>query len=65
MEIRQEMVDTALMTEDAYNDLFELAVVIAHAAFKPATDDHVTEVYERLVWNETHGLGHDGAATLH
>lgn len=65
MEIQSIAADTAPMNEQTCNDLFEAAVDMAYSAFKQVTDDHVLSVYERLVWNQAHGLGLHDVVTLH
>lgn len=65
MEIQLVKRDTAPMNERECDDLLELAINTAYQAFKHVTDDHVQGVFERLVWNCTHGLGNAGAVTVH
>ena len=46
-------------------EIIDRATELAYASFSCPTDDHITGIYDRLVWNELHGLGELGAVTLH
>lgn len=46
-------------------EIIDRATELAYAAFNCPNDDHITGIYDRLVWNELHGLGELGAVTLH
>ncbi|MFD4120335.1 hypothetical protein ACFWQD_03430 [Alcaligenes faecalis] len=46
-------------------EIIDRATELAYAAFNCPTDDHITGIYDRLVWNERHGLGELGAVTVH
>lgn len=46
-------------------EVIDRATELAYAAFRCPTDDHITGIYDRLVWNERHGLGELGAITVH
>lgn len=46
-------------------ELEDLAVDLALAAFKDPVDEHIQAIHERLVWNAQHGLGDQGATTIH
>ena len=65
MAIHSAIPDTARMNEQTYDDLFEEAIELAYTRFPHVSDDHVTAVFERLAWNQTHGLDTAGAVTVH
>lgn len=46
-------------------EIIDRATELAYQAFNCPTDDHITGIYDRLVWNELHGLGELGAVTVH
>lgn len=46
-------------------EIIDRATELAYTAFNCPTDDHITGIYDRLVWNERHGLGELGAVTVH
>lgn len=46
-------------------EIIDRATELAYQVFNCPTDDHITGIYDRLVWNERHGLGELGAVTLH
>lgn len=50
---------------DIHEELLDQAFHLAYAGFKTPSDDHIEAVYERLLFNYEHGLGADGALTLH
>lgn len=57
--------EDAEMNEDIQAELLDQAFDLAYAGFKTPSDDHIEAVYERLLFNHEHGLGADGALTLH
>ncbi|WP_321289266.1 hypothetical protein [Alcaligenes phenolicus] len=46
-------------------EIIDRATELAYQAFNCPTDDHITGIYDRLIWNELHGLGELGAVTVH
>lgn len=46
-------------------EIIDRATELAYQVFSCPTDDHITGIYDRLVWNEMRGLGELGAVTLH
>ncbi|MCH1881277.1 hypothetical protein MJ863_16950 [Alcaligenes ammonioxydans] len=46
-------------------EIIDRATELAYQVFSCPTDDHITGIYDRLVWNERHGLGELGVVTLH
>ncbi|USY23967.1 hypothetical protein NIZ92_11600 [Alcaligenes sp. 1735tsa3] len=46
-------------------EIIDRATELAYQAFNCPTDEHITGIYDRLVWNERHGLGELGAVTVH
>lgn len=46
-------------------EIIDRATELAYQAFSSPTDDHITGIYDRLIWNELHGLGEGGATTVH
>ncbi|WP_395029754.1 hypothetical protein [Alcaligenes aquatilis] len=46
-------------------EIIDRATELAYQTFNCPTDDHITGIYDRLVWNERHGLGELGAVTVH
>ncbi len=65
MENQSIAAETTPMNEYECDDLFEQAVNTAYQTFKQVTDDHVLGVFERMAWNQAHGLDMCGAATVH
>lgn len=59
------MFDNFNMDEHYANELFECAVKLAYSIFTDPCDDHVMEIYYRLIWSHQHGLGEAGIGTLH
>lgn len=60
--------DTTGMEEEIDFERLELldrATELARQMFESPTEAHVEGVLDRLLWNELHGLGEAGAATLH
>ncbi len=60
--------DTTGMEEEIDLERLELldrAEELARQMFEYPTEAHVEGVLDRLLWNELHGLGEAGAATLH
>ncbi|WP_341667371.1 hypothetical protein [Alcaligenes sp. SDU_A2] len=60
--------DTTGMDEEIDLERLELldrAEELARQMFEYPTETHVEGVLDRLLWNELHGLGEAGAATLH
>lgn len=60
--------DTTGMKEEIDFERLELldrATELARQMFEYPTEAHVEGVLDRLLWNELHGLGEAGAATLH
>lgn len=46
-------------------EIIDRATELAYQAFNCPTDDHITGIYDRLVWNELRGFGELGAVTVH
>ncbi len=46
-------------------EIIDRATELADQVFSCPTDDHITGIYDRLVWNEMRGLGELGAITVH
>ncbi|NYT59448.1 hypothetical protein H0A65_11010 [Alcaligenaceae bacterium] len=65
MEMHTAISHTATMDSEQCDELFELAVNLAHQAFSPCSDEHVEGVYARLIWNALRGLDSHGAVTVH
>lgn len=61
------MVITRLYEDDTNVDpaLYREACDLAYDVFEDPHHDYVAAVYERLVWNQRHGLGTQGAVTIH
>jgi len=46
-------------------EIIDRATELAYQVFSSPTDDHIAGIYDRLIWNELHGLGELGAVTVH
>jgi len=46
-------------------ELEDQAIDLALTVFSEPTDEHIEAIQERLIWNAKHGLGTEGAVTLH
>ncbi|MGE8516687.1 MAG: hypothetical protein ACN6OM_08740 [Alcaligenes nematophilus] len=46
-------------------EIIDRATELAYQVFNCPTDDHITGIYDRLVWNELRGIGEIGAVTIH
>lgn len=52
-------------TEFPRFEIIDRATELAYQAFSSPTDDHIAGIYDRLIWNELHGLDEAGAITVH
>lgn len=46
-------------------EIIDRATELAYQVFNCPTDDHITGIYDRLIWNEQHGLDEVGVTTTH
>lgn len=46
-------------------EIIDRATELAYQVFSSPTDDHITGIYDRLIWNEQHGLDEVGVTTTH
>nr|WP_128831645.1 MULTISPECIES: hypothetical protein [unclassified Alcaligenes] len=46
-------------------EIIDRATELAYQAFNCPTDEHITGIYDRLIWNEQHGLDEVGVTTTH
>lgn len=46
-------------------EIIDRATELAYQVFSCPTDDHITGIYDRLIWNEQHGLDEVGVTTTH
>ncbi|MDD3757686.1 MAG: hypothetical protein PHN76_05935 [Advenella sp.] len=53
------------LTAEKTEELMELATCIAYEAFEDPAQEHVTGLFERLVYGYWHGEGISSASTLH
>lgn len=65
MEMARAGADTDGMNKSQRDDLRELACELAEERFEGATEDHVTAVFERLLYGRQRGEPAHLAVTVH
>ena len=53
------------LSHEDMQELYEYATHLARSAFGEPTDDHIDGVFDRLLFNESYGIGPFGVTTLH
>ncbi|HCN72324.1 MAG TPA: hypothetical protein DIS96_11650 [Pusillimonas sp.] len=53
------------LSHEDMQELYEYAIYLARRAFGEPTDDHIDGVFDRLLFNESYGIGPSGVTTLH
>jgi len=62
---KSKLLTSSGLTELELMELQDQAIDLALQAFNEPTDAHIDAVQERLIWNAQHGLGEQGAVTIH